>query len=210
MTLPTTLIEVEVTQARLLADELVEQLLNEDVLGIGRPPLHPEAGQVDAIAKAKDLFKDAACFRATVLSAALNGYMPARIALGELVQEIDEDKWPSELKVFAKAAANPHYRWPEKPPGASRLAHVYSDIGTVMVLLVLTRRFPNIPTASDSGRRTCHCDIVAGAFSKHRDRIGRGRMTRGQLKQIWKRYKKLAIDQIGDPKIVSAFNRLAR
>jgi hypothetical protein len=207
MTLPATLIEAEIAAARRDADQLVEQLLTEDLLHIGIPILRPDAGHVDACAKIKRLFERAACFRAEILRAALNGYMPARIALGELVQEVDEDKQASELKMFAKACANPHFRWPGKS-GAKRLAHVYSDIAMVMVLLELSKRFPNIRTTGHSARQTCHCDIVAEIFSKHRDRIGRGRVARGQVKQIWKRYKKLAIHRIRDPEIVNAFNRL--
>jgi hypothetical protein len=207
MTLPATFHEDDVAQARRTADQLVEQLLTEDLIGIGVPPLHPDAGSKDACAKIKRLFEGAPWFRTEVLRAALNGYMPARIALGELVQEVDEDKQPSELKTFAKACANPHHRWPGMP-GAKRFNHVYSDIGAVMVLLELSRRFPSIPIASHSGRRVCHCDIAAAVFSKNSDRIGRGRMTRMQMKQIWKRYKNLAIHQIRDQKIVNAFNRL--
>ena len=204
-TLPTTLIEAEIAQAGRVADELVRQLLTEDLLHIGIPLLHPDAGQVDARAKIKKLFEGAACFRAEILRAALNGHMPSRIALGELVQEVDEDKQPSELKAFAKACANPHHRWPARP-GAKRSTNVYSDISLVMVLLELKNRFPNIPIASHSGRRVCHCDIAADAFNKHKDRIGRGRMNRGRVQKIWKRYKHLTIHRIGDSQFINAFN----
>ena len=186
---------------------MVERLLTEDLLHIGIPILHPDFGQVDACIKIKRLFEGAACLRAEVLKAAMNGYKPAQDALGELVNEIDEDKWPSELKTYAKACANPHFRWPRKP-GAKGITQRYSDIAVVMLLLELSKRFPNISIASHSGRRVCHCDIVAETFSKHSDRIRRGRMTRPQVNQIWKRYKKLAIHQIRDRRIVNAFNRL--
>ena len=205
-TLPATLIEAEIAQARRVADQFVEQLLTEDLLKIGIPLLHPDAGKVYACAMMRKLFEGAACFRAEVLKWALNGYVPARIALGELVQEVDEDKQPSELKTFAKTCANPHHRWPARP-GAKRYANVYSDISVVMVLLELSWRFPSVPIAGHSGRHVCHCDIAADAFNKHKDRIGRGRMTRPQVQQIWKRYKRLA-HQIRDQRFINAFNRL--
>src|SRR5262245_53689074 len=74
MTLP--VIEADAAQARWVADQLVEQLLTEDLLGIGVPPLHPDAGSIDACAKAKRLFEGAPCFRTVVLNAAFNGYPP--------------------------------------------------------------------------------------------------------------------------------------
>lgn len=205
MTLPATLLEAEIAQARQVADAFVGKLLDEDEVDIGRPPLQPDAGQHDAITKAKVLFTGAPCSRAAILSAALNGYVPARIALGELVQEIDEDKQPAELKVFAKACANPHHRWPARP-AQKRVKNVWSDIGITMVVLELHNRFPNVPTVSGSGRHVCICDLVADALNRHRDRIGRGRMSRGRVMGIWKRYKHLAIHRIRDSRFINAFN----
>src|SRR5262249_25783970 len=153
-------------EARRVADQFVEILLAEDLLHVGIPILHPDFGQRDASIKIKGLFEGTPWFRAELLQAAFNGYMPARIALGELVQEIDEDKQPSELKAFAKACANPHFRWPGNR-GAKGITHRWSDIAVVMVLLELSRRFPNIAIASHSGRRVCLCDVAAEAFSKH-------------------------------------------
>lgn len=199
-------VAAEIVQAERCADQLVEQLLNEDLLHIGIPILHPDAGQIDACAKIKGLFAGEACFRAEILSAALNGYMPARIALGELVQEIDENKWPSELTTYAKACANPNFNWPTRP-GPQRLTHLYSDIAAVMVILELSNRFPSIPTTSHSARQTCHCDLAAGAFNRHKDHIGR-LMNRGQVKQVWKRYKQLTIHKIRDSQILNEFNQL--
>jgi hypothetical protein len=200
--LPARLIEAEIAQARRRADYLVEVLLTEDVLQIGVPPLHPDAGRIDAGGKIKQLFQGAACFRAQILMAAMNGHQPARIALGELVQETKKEDWPPELETFAKASANPHHPWPGKP-GAKRFEHVYSDIGLVLVLIWLSRDFPNITTTSRSARRICHCDIVAGAFNKHRHRTGRGHMNRERVRKTWKHYKSLTI---GDSGIFNVFN----
>lgn len=204
-TLPATLITTEIAAARQCAEQLVEQLLDEDLLHIGVPTLHPDAGQVDACGKIKHLFQGAPCFRAEILTAALNGYLPARIALGELVQEIPEREWPSELATYAKASANPHHRWPQKP-GSKRFANVYADIGVVMVLLELHKRFPSIPVSSQSGRRVCHADIVAEVFTRYRHRIGRGAMSRMRAMKLWNRYRTLTIRKMQDQKLLNVFN----
>jgi hypothetical protein len=227
MTLPAiSFHQAEVAEAERFADQWVEQELAADLLGVGISTLHQDAPSIIPCQMIKCLFVGNIFFRPHVLQAALNGFLPARMALGELVLEFPDcqqscgpgckyplycmhkQELPDELKTFAKACANPHFKWPGQP-GASRLTHAYSDIDAVRLLLVLSKRFPRIPTTSRSARVTCHCDIVAGAFTKHQDRIGRGKMSRGQVKQIWKRYKRYQIRGISDPQILNIFTMLS-
>lgn len=203
MTLPTTFHQAEIAQAEWLAEQLVQQLLTKDLLQIGVPILSADVES----RMIKNLFQDVSFFRAEILQAALNGCWAARVALGELVQEVEESKQMSELKTFAKACANPHFKWPTRP-GGQRIAHIYSDVGVVMVVLELARRFPKVPTTGHSARQTNHCDIAAGAFSKYGDRTGLGKMTREKVKKIWLRYKKLRIRGISDTKVSGIFNTL--
>jgi hypothetical protein len=208
----TTLPEAEIAQARQLADQLVEILLTEDVLNIGTTLLNPDAGDITARDQCKCLFVNDPFSRQIVLNAALNGYMPARVALGELVQEIEETHHPSELKSFMKACSNPRFHWPSAKRGARRRSHVWSDGAFVLVVLTLWRRFPNVPPMSQSGRRVCHCDIAADAFTKRKDRIGRGKITRAHAIKIWQRAKKQNkhnIHKIGDQRFLNIFNKLS-
>jgi hypothetical protein len=208
MTLPATFHEVEIAQVRQLADQLVEQLLTEDLLGMGIPMLHPNAGQVSACRMYKSAFVENIFSRQTILQAALNGFAPARTALGELVVEIRKEDWPRELETFAVACANPYFDSSARP-GARKLSHALSDIAFVSVVSMLWKRFPNVPPTSQSGRRVCHCDIAADAFTKRKDRIGRGKMSRTQGMKIWQRAKKRKIHGINETNIVSIFSGLS-
>jgi hypothetical protein len=209
MTLPATFHQAEVAEAERFADQWVEQCLDEDWLGIGISMLHPNTGAIMMYRSVKLLFEGNIFYRPHILQAALNGFMPARKALGELVVEIRKEDWPDELGTFARACANPHFHWPSGKRGAKRLSHLYSDIAVVVLILQLAKRFPSIPTTGRSARQTCHSDIAAGAFSKYSDRTGRGKMTRGQVKKIWLRYKRYQIRGISDPKVLNIFNTLS-
>jgi hypothetical protein len=188
-TLPTllpTFQEAEAALAERFADEWVEECLAGDWMQIGISMLHPDATDAMALQIIKGLFVNNVFARSRILGDALGGWVVAQDALRDLILEYKERKEepPPELETFNRALANRHFKLP-KAHGAQRAAHYLSDICAYALVGLLAKQFPSLKVTSRSARRVCHCDIVARVFTKHRDRIGRGTMTREQMQRIW-------------------------
>jgi hypothetical protein len=179
--LPQTMIEAE---ALAHARGAFAELHDADLLGLGIPTIHPEAGPIFVRSTLKMIALSHPLNMMSVIDHARAGWYEADTVLRELTIEIVDrgDSLPTALGAYTMEVIRGH---PPQPRGPKKATNALQDILVAGVVCELIERFGLKPTRNALSRRVSACDIVAAAVNE----AGIGRSVGYKaVERLWLRY----------------------